>query len=81
MLEEYKNKQRKSAALARRIYNISFGIIIVIIGLIVLFIDKIHNDTLTQYFDLSDALLRYMFGGLCLIYGIFRLYRGIKKEF
>lgn len=81
MLDDYKNKQRKNAAVARRIYNISFGIIIVIVGLVVLFIDKIHNDTLTQYFDLSDVLLRYMFGGLCLVYGIFRLYRGIKKEF
>lgn len=81
MLEDYKDKQRKSAATARRIYNISFGIIILVIGLVVLFIDKIHNDTLTQYFDLSDVLLRYMFGGLCLIYGFFRLYRGIKKDF
>lgn len=79
--DNYKEKQRKNAAVARRIYNISFGVIILIVGLVVLFIDKINNDTLTQYFDTSDVLLRYMFGGLCIIYGIFRLYRGIKNEF
>ena len=81
VLEDYKEKRRKSAVTARQIYNISFGVIILVVGLVVLFIDKIHNETLTQYFDPSDVLLRYMFGGLCLIYGVFRLYRGIKKEF
>ncbi|WP_447639913.1 MULTISPECIES: hypothetical protein [Chitinophagaceae] len=28
-----------------------------------------------------DPLMRYMFGGLCLIYGGFRLYRAIKKDY
>ncbi|MFP5041370.1 hypothetical protein [Parasediminibacterium sp. JCM 36343] len=28
-----------------------------------------------------DPLLRYMFGGISLMYGSFRLYRGIKRDY
>jgi hypothetical protein len=28
-----------------------------------------------------DDLFRYLFGGLCLIYGLFRIYRGYKKNY
>ena len=28
-----------------------------------------------------DAVFRYMFGGICLLYGGFRLYRGIKHDY
>ncbi len=28
-----------------------------------------------------DSTFRYMFGSICLLYGLFRLYRGIKREY
>jgi hypothetical protein len=28
-----------------------------------------------------DDLFRYLFGGLCIIYGLFRIYRGYKKNY
>lgn len=28
-----------------------------------------------------DPLIRYIFGGICLIYGSWRIYRGYKKEY
>ena len=28
-----------------------------------------------------DAMFRYLFGGICLLYGGFRLYRGIKHQY
>lgn len=28
-----------------------------------------------------DPLLRYMFSGLCLLYGGFRVYRGVQKNY
>jgi hypothetical protein len=81
VINDYKEKQRKSAALARTVYNLSFGIIVFVVGLLMIFLDKINNDTLNEYLGYLDPLLRYMFGGLCIIYGIFRLYRGLKKEY
>ena len=29
----------------------------------------------------SDNLFRYMFGGICVLYGSFRIYRGYKKDY
>ena len=29
----------------------------------------------------SDNLFRYGFGGICLLYGSFRIYRGYKKDY
>ncbi len=81
VLNDYKERQRRSAAVARTIYNISFGVIVLVVGLIMIFLDKINNETLNEYLGYLEPLLRYMFGGLCLIYGIFRLYRGLKKDF
>ncbi|MDQ2753595.1 MAG: hypothetical protein M3R72_11295, partial [Bacteroidota bacterium] len=69
MINDYKERQRKSAAVARTIYNISFGIIILVMGLVMLFLNKINNDTLNGYLGYLDPLLRYLFGGLCIIYG------------
>ena len=31
-------------------------------------------------FDI-DKTFRYLFGGLCIIYGLFRVYRGYKKNY
>ena len=28
-----------------------------------------------------DNLFRYLFGGLCIIYGLFRIYRGYRKNY
>ena len=81
MINDYKERQRKSAATARTIYNVSFGVIILVVGLAMLFLNQINNATLTEYLGYMDPVLRYLFGGLCLIYGLFRLYRGIKKDF
>lgn len=81
MINDFKERQRKNAAVARTIYNFSFGIIVLVVGLIMLFLNQINSDTLNAYLGYMDPLLRYLFGGLCLLYGGFRLYRGIKKDF
>lgn len=81
MIGDFKEKQRQKAVPAKRIYNICLGIFIFGVGLLVIFLKKINNDVLTEYLDFRDPLLQDMFGGLCILYGTFRLYRGIKKEF
>ena len=76
MQNEFREKQRRSYDTMRSVYNITIGIVITGIGVLMFLSDKIGLDLLQQY----DPLMIYAFGGLCLIYGIFRLYRGIKKE-
>jgi len=51
------------------------GLIITGIGVVMLFNDKIGLN-----FEL-DPLMIYAFSGLCILYGGFRLYRGIKRDY
>lgn len=61
----------------RMVYDIGMSVLLIGMSVIMLFgsywgIDKILA---------IDNIFRYMFGGICLLYGAFRLYRGIKRDY
>ena len=76
MDNDFRDRQRRNYGVMRTVYNITMGILIIGIGLLMFFNNKIGLDLLKQF----DPLMIYAFGGLCLLYGGFRLYRGIKKD-
>ena len=51
------------------------GLVIVFIGIFLFLAPRFGVS-----FDL-DNLFRYMFAGLCILYGAFRIYRGYKKNY
>jgi hypothetical protein len=53
------------------------GLIILGIGVVMLFNDKLGLNL----FEEMNPIMIYAFSGLCIIYGVFRLYRGIKKDY
>jgi hypothetical protein len=65
MENDFRVKQKKSYNVMRMTYDM-------------LFADKLKIEQLTGK---DNDLFRYFFGGLCLLYGSFRLYRGIKREY
>ena len=77
METEFKQRQRKNYASMQTIYNVTMGIIITGIG-ILMFFNELFGLNLAEKF--GDPLMIDLFGGLCVVYGIFRLYRGLKKE-
>ena len=77
MESRYRDKQRKSYNLMRTIYNITMGLIILGIGVVMLFNNKLGLNL----FEDMNPIMIYAFSGLCIIYGAFRLYRGIKKDY
>ena len=77
MENNYTDKRRKNYDNMRRVYHVTIGILIMGIGIMMFVNDKIGLDLFKEF----DPLMIYAFGGLCLLYGGFRLYRGIKKEF
>ena len=79
MESEFKDKQRKSYNNMQTVYNITMGLLILGIGFMMIFNEKIGLN-LTEKFG-GDSLMINLFGGLCLLYGSFRLYRGIKKDY
>jgi hypothetical protein len=76
MENDFKDRQQRNYTSMRSVYNITIGILIIGIGLMMFFNDKLGLSLFEQF----DKTMIYAFGGLCLLYGGFRLYRGIKKE-
>jgi hypothetical protein len=65
----------KGYMLRRSIMDYGMGVIIFGIGIFFLIAPKIGVA-----FQVDDVF-RYLFGGLCVLYGLFRVYRGYKKNY
>lgn len=78
MDNDYKSRRQKSYTTMQTVYNVSMGILITGIGVMMFFNEEIGLN-LSEKFG-GDSLMIYLFGSLCLLYGGFRLYRGIKKD-
>lgn len=75
MENTFKERREKNYIKMRRIRDITMAALILVIGILALFAD---------YFGLVltiDNTIRYLFGALCILYGGFRLYRGIKQDY
>lgn len=81
MENDFRQKQRKSINSTRTIYHLTVAILLLAMAALMFFGTSINDEAVSNYVQSIDPLLRYMFGGLCTIYGLFRLYRGIKKEY
>ena len=77
MENEYRDRQRKSYIIMRVIYDLTMAILLLGMAMVMLFAEKLKIDKFIEI----DSSFRYMFGAICLLYGGFRLYRAIKKEY
>ena len=77
MDNNFRSRQEKSYILMRRIYDFSMSFLILGMAVVMLFATKLG---IVQLIDV-DPLFRYLFGGICLLYGGFRLYRGIYPNY
>jgi len=75
MAADFEEKKKRAYISRRAIMDYGMGIIIGGFGLFFAFADKLGFS-----FDI-DPVLRYMFAGLCVLYGAFRIYRGYKKNY
>lgn len=75
MIKGEEDGRRRRYALRRSIMDYGMGVIIVAIGVIVLLAPKLKLNLAI------DNLYRYIFFGLCLLYGGFRIYRGTQKNY
>lgn len=73
--DKFLAKKRKAYINRRSVMDIGMGLIIAGFGVFFAVSDKLG-------FEFSiDPILRYAFAGLCLLYGLFRMYRGYKKNY
>ena len=60
----------------KSLMDIGMGIIYVGVGLVILFARKFHLVN-----DFTDSVIGKVFAGVVLLYGGWRIYRGIKKDY
>jgi hypothetical protein len=75
MENEAPDRRKQGYILRRAILDYGMGIIIFGFGVLFLVAPKL-GLTLS-----IDDLFRYIFSGLCLLYGGFRIYRGSRKDY
>jgi hypothetical protein len=80
-LEEFEKEQisdrEKNANRMRSITNYTMGVFFIAAGFFFMFPVKYTAQYINQY----DPLVIKLFAGLCWVYGLFRLYRGYKKNY
>jgi hypothetical protein len=80
MFEEYEKKKQKQISTMRSMMDYVMGFIIFLIGLFFLFRSKLGTLPINDKLGEPDTLEK-IFGGLCLLYGSWRLYRGYQKKY
>jgi len=61
----------------RMTYDLAMALLILGMAVVMFFAERLK---IQQIMDLDDTG-RYLFGGVCVLYGGFRLYRGIKRDY
>lgn len=78
MIEEYEKKKRKQITLMRAMLDYGIGTLIVCAGVFFFFRDRM-NIPFNESFP--PNVMDKIFGGVCLLYGGWRIYRGYKKNY
>jgi hypothetical protein len=80
-LEEFEkeplSERDKSYIRMRSIMDYGMGLLWLGMGIFLIFIDKFNTGLEARYDDLTMKA----FGGICLLYGLFRVYRGYRKNY
>ena len=75
--EEKLNNREKGMIRMRSIMDLGMGILWFCMGVFMLFVKSISPTMALRY---DDPVMKG-FGLLCMVYGAFRIYRGIKKNY
>ncbi|MFT3910390.1 MAG: hypothetical protein QM737_13280 [Ferruginibacter sp.] len=80
-LEEFERKNMserdKGFIRMRSIMDYGMGLLWLGMGIFMLFVKKFNTGLEARF----DDVTMYAFGGICILYGSFRIYRGYKKNY
>mgnify|MGYP003577190834 CR=1 FL=1 len=76
MASDYDDKKMRAYANRRAIMDYGMGILYLAAGGFLTFANQLGYEL-----EVLPAPFSYVFGGLLLIYGVFRIYRGYKKNY
>ncbi len=77
MFEEYEKRKRSQISLMRSVMDYGMGILILLVGIFFLF----HEHFNFSFLKFAPSTEDKIFGGIFLVYGLWRIYRGYKKNY
>ena len=77
MIEEFQDKQRRQRSRMRSIVDYTMGSIFLLLGIYFL----VYNKFGLKILDRDPSSIDYLIGGLFVLYGGWRIYRGYKKNY
>lgn len=77
MPEDFQEQQRKKVARVRAFMDYTMGILLLVFGIYFLCYDKLGINL----FGRQPSSIDYLIGALFVLYGIWRIYRGYKKDY
>lgn len=77
MTQDYRDRNKKAFDVLQTVRHFVMGIMFCIMGILLFVADKYKIAQLQEF----DKTFRYLFGAICLLYAVFRIYRGIKKNY
>ena len=78
MFDEYEKKKRRQVAQMKSLLDYGMGILILGAGVFFFFRNQ-FDISFNDRFPPND--IDKIFGGICIIYGSWRIYRGYKKNY
>jgi hypothetical protein len=80
-LEEFEKEElsekNKGYARMKSIMDYGMGLLWMGMGIFLVFIKEFHTGFEARF---DDPVMK-IFGGVCIVYGLFRIYRGYKKNY
>jgi uncharacterized membrane protein len=76
MSSDFDDKKMKAYANRRAIMDLGMGVLWAAMGVFLMLSKRFGVEL-----EFLPSPYTYLFGGLCLLYGGFRIYRGIKKNY
>lgn len=81
METELREKQRKSFTLMRSVRDFTMAVLYLSMAVVLFFGEHWKIGHMIALNETWGITFSYFFGSICLLYGGFRLYRGIKKDY
>lgn len=79
-LEDYEKKKEQRVRQMRSIADYAMGAFFFLVGVFFFFLRNNSGIGLNNYLGKPDMLDRVL-GGMCLLYGAWRIYRGYQKKY
>ena len=78
MIEDFQDRQRQQRTRVRSIMDYTMGTVFFLIGLYFMFYQRLG---IKMILNREPSNIDYVIGGLFMLYGSWRIYRGYKKNY